>query len=104
MDTFAQVMMTDGAINVAHYSDPKLDALVTEAFATIDPATRLPILEELFLMSVASAAYIPWGMPVGYIYWWPWVTNFYGEKNTGTGHMQVDTLWIDAAMKKEMGY
>ncbi len=101
---FAEVMLTDGYINLPHYSNQYYDELVKQAFATVDSDERLPMLEELFLLTLEEVAFIPFGMQSNYVYWWPWVKNYYGERNVGCVTLTAETLWIDQKLKAEMGY
>ncbi len=101
---FAEVMLTDGYINLPHYSNPYYDELVKQVFETVDPDERRLIAEELFLLTLEEVAFIPFGMQSNYVYWWPWVKNYYGERNIGCVTLTAETLWIDQALKAEMGY
>jgi peptide/nickel transport system substrate-binding protein len=64
-----------GAINVAGYSDPGLDALVESALATFDPTLRRERLEGAVSRAVGDLAYLPllhivnsWACRAGLVY------------------------------------
>ncbi|GAI03338.1 unnamed protein product, partial [marine sediment metagenome] len=101
---FGDIMHTEGRHNFSHYSTPYYDELVETTFATVDPDERLPLLEELFSFVLEEVNAIPIGMQANYVYWWPWVKNYYGERNLGCVTLTAETLWIDQALKAEMGY
>jgi peptide/nickel transport system substrate-binding protein len=55
---------------------------------------------------VEKAPYIWLPTPYGYGAWWPWVKNYNGELRAGAerpGPIHA-RIWIDQALKKQMGY
>jgi peptide/nickel transport system substrate-binding protein len=95
----------NGSRNCALYNNPEFTEMLDKAIATFDDEERKEMLEELFVLAHDDAAYIPIAVYNTGNYWWPWVKNYYGEVNQQ--HFvqpPYDSLWIDQAMKKEMGY
>jgi peptide/nickel transport system substrate-binding protein len=95
----------NGARNGAMYDNPRFTALVDKAMETFDDKERTAIMEELFVMALDDAPYIPVAVYNVGNYWWPWVQNYFGEVNQQ--HFvqpPYDSLWIDQAMKKKMGH
>jgi peptide/nickel transport system substrate-binding protein len=90
--------------NYSMYSNPDFDELVAKAAVSTNEDERTEMLEELFVMALDDVPIIPLAMASQYTYWWPWVKNYYGERNATIIQPPVETLWIDQAMKKEMGY
>jgi len=86
------------------YSNKYFDELYDKAAATVDDAERKVMLEELFTIALDDAAYIPFAMPNQFCYWWPWVKNFYGETAYNWRNPPLDILWLDQALKADMGY
>jgi len=95
---------TMGPRNRCLYSDPDFDRLADQAMTMIDPAEREAILEELFVMALDDAGTIPIGTGAQYSCWWPWVKNYYGERNLTTLNPPSAQLSIDQDLKEEMGY
>ena len=51
-----------------------------------------------------QAYYVPRPTPYTYIFWWPWLKNYYGQANTNTiafGFLKY--LWIDRDLKEQLG-
>ena len=48
--------------------------------------------------------YIPIGASGRFVYWWPWVKNYYGEAMSGGTSVgpYMEHLWLDQALKAEM--
>lgn len=92
--------------NTPNYDNPEFGALRQQAGAAVDPAERAAILKEMSLMLMDDVAYIPIGASGRFVYWWPWVKNYYGEAMSGGTSVgpYMAHLWIDRALKAEMGY
>jgi peptide/nickel transport system substrate-binding protein len=92
--------------NTPNYDNPELAALTEQAKVTVDAAERDAILKEMALMVMDEVAYIPIGASGRFVYWWPWVKNFYGEAMSGGTSVgpYLEHLWLDRALKAEMGH
>ena len=90
--------------NYSMYSNPRIDKLAEQVAVLSDPADLEPVLQEMFIIALNEVAIIPLAMASQYTYWWPWVKNYYGERNATIIQPPVETLWIDQALKQEMGY
>jgi len=66
----------------------------------------VPIAKQLCIDLIDDCPYIAIGAPKQICYAWPWVKNYYGEVETGFINYEPmwERLWIDQAMKAEMGY
>jgi peptide/nickel transport system substrate-binding protein len=91
--------------NNALWTDPAMDKLCLEV-NTFDAAERDAIKAEAARIIVEEAVYIPICLPYEVTYWWPWVKNYYGEfETTYDASSNVEaSIWIDHALKEEMGY
>ncbi len=95
---------TDYPGNDIRYSNPYFDERLDEAARTVDTAERVTILEELFLLTLDDALGLPFSQPIKYTYWWPWIKNYYGEKQYWIHDPPYDMMWFDQALKAEMGF
>ena len=94
------------AWNTPNYDNPGFAALHEQAGVTVDAAERNAIIKEMALMLMDDVAYLPIGASGRFVYWWPWVKNYYGEAMSGgtsTGPYMAH-LWIDQSLKAEMGH
>jgi peptide/nickel transport system substrate-binding protein len=92
--------------NPSQWSDPALDAKITEMYRTRDEEKRVEMIREMTREIVDKAPYI-W-LPTPYVYtaWWPWVKNYAGELRAGAvrpGPIYA-RIWIDQELKKKMGH
>ena len=92
--------------NTPNYDNPGLAALTDKARMTVDAAERDAVLKEMALMVMGDVAYIPIGASGRFVYWWPWVKNYYGEAMSGGTSIgpYMEHLWLDQSLKSEMGY
>ena len=92
--------------NFANFYDEDFTAQYELALSTLDDAEASAILKELNVIGLDSAAYIPIGSPSSLRYWWPWVKNYYGEKDCGCFYMGplLAAIWLDQDLKAEMGF
>ena len=86
--------------------DPKLDALLDAAQATTSEEERQKLVKEADMYTMENHWFI-WGPKAGkYMAHQPWVVGFNGE--TWLGFMDritiLSRLWIDSALKAEMGH
>ena len=91
---------------VTGLDDPEYSALFAAAMAEMDYDKMSAMGRELFTMCIASATIIPLGDGHDITYVWPWVKNYFGEIETGfvsVGPIGA-RIWLDQALKQEMGY
>ena len=96
-----------GGWNDAIWTDPAYyDPLFVETSATLDLEERNRKWAQLARIVVEETAYVPLGIQYELSYWWPWVKNYYGESSTTfrSSSMVEAGIWIDQALKQEMGY
>ena len=104
--TFESYFSTGGSNNYSMYSNPEFDELLAKASTTIDEAERTALLEQMYLILQEDVPVIDFGFPVFRSYWWPWVKNYYGENTGGTGghgRTPFEMMWVDQALKTQMG-
>jgi len=92
--------------NMAHYYDPVFEDLVDNFNRALTVEEQNAYLKEASIVAISSAA--SFSLP-GYNIFrfaWPWVKNYEGETmsayKTTIGFHSI--LWLDQAMKAEMGY
>jgi peptide/nickel transport system substrate-binding protein len=92
--------------NLSFINDPAgTDKTIEEAFAKtdasmmVDMTTVYKVMKEIRPYIMQSAAVIPRPTPFSYNVWNPWLKNYYGFAPTGYKYS-----WIDADLKKAMGY
>ncbi|MBA7567169.1 Heme-binding protein A [subsurface metagenome] len=92
--------------NFANFYDEDFTTQYELALSKTDIAEQNAILKKLNVIGLDSAAYIPIGSPSSLRYWWPWVKNYYGEKDCGCFYFGplIATIWLDQDLKTEMGY
>lgn len=94
--------------NVAYIDDPYYDEVgkVIGADMVKNPEKYFRTMREAAVYELASA----WGIwfPARYTFnmWWPWVQNYYGVTWAGWANTNdlYKYMWVDEAMKKDMGY
>jgi len=97
------------AANTCHIFDPKIDTALESIRMTILKSGMLAGLKEAREL-VKYAVDQAYAVPVPYVYktnfWWPWVKNYTGERSVGYYNYPnfVPYIWVDQALKKEMGY
>ena len=104
--TIRKNFVTGQLWNPSLHSDPAFDAKMDEVFATRDENFRVERLRAMTIEILDAAPYV-W-LPTAYVYtaWWPWVKNYNGELRAGAvrpGPIYA-RIWIDAALKKSMGF
>ena len=84
---------------------PELDALLDAAQATTSEEERQMLVKEVDMYTVENQWWI-WGPKAGKYYAnQPWVIGFNGENWLGFMDRTIlDRLWIDSALKAEMGF
>ena len=92
--------------NTGVWSNQEYDELVDQIDGLMDDADRAQLFEQASLILLREAVLIPHNaLPEGH-YWWPWVKNYYGERNVADMEIPhiVSRAWIDQELKKEMGF
>ena len=101
-NTFANSSMID-IIGPAYIQESRIAS--QQAWLKGDYAGQARISKDLLGRVLYEAWAIPFPQKPTFVFWWPWVKNFYGALNvgafTGPGYQYV---WIDQALKKSMGY
>ncbi len=92
--------------NPSQYSDPEFDKKMAAVNAEPDERVRQVKVKLMVreILEKAPAIFLP--TPYAYTAWWPWVKNYGGELRAGSErpgpiHARV---WVDQAMKKQMGF
>ena len=99
-----------GTVHSSSYEDlhgiryPELDALLDAAQATASEEERQELVKEVDMYTMENHWWI-WGPKAGkYMAHQPWVIGFNGEVWLGfMGRTILARLWIDSALKAEMG-
>ncbi len=104
--TLRKSFLTGQTWNPAMYSKPDYDARIKKLHTLRDEEARIALARQLTVEILDEAPYL-W-LPIQYVYtaWWPWVKNYGGELRVGaqrSGPIYA-RLWIDQALKKEMGF
>ncbi|HEY95910.1 MAG TPA: ABC transporter substrate-binding protein [Dehalococcoidia bacterium] len=95
--------------NCAFYENPKTRAAYEECsqYVMKDADKTWQILRDItpfMLEQCVMGVYLP--IPYAYDMWWPWLQNWYGA--TRIGYWEPETTsryaWVDANMKRSMGY
>ncbi|MBI2980063.1 MAG: ABC transporter substrate-binding protein [Chloroflexi bacterium] len=98
---------TDTA-NIARVNDSYANQVYddTRADYIFDSPKLWPMMKEFFKYAIEQAWYIQFPAPATYHMWWPWVKNYHGEDYIGVSYRLgfVKWIWVDQALKKQMGY
>ena len=92
--------------NASQYSDPEFDKKMAAVFAEPDERVRQVKVKLMVREILDNAPEIFLPTPYAYTAWWPWVKNYDGELRVGAvkpGPVYA-RIWIDQAMKKQMGH
>jgi peptide/nickel transport system substrate-binding protein len=92
--------------NPSQWSDPAFDEKIRLLHLERDEAKRIEMIRAMTIEMLDNAPYV-W-LPIQYVYsaWWPWVKNYGGELRAGAvrpGPIYA-RIWVDQALKKEMGF
>ena len=71
-----------------------------------DVGKRITMIQDLTKQALSQAPYIFMPMPSSFTFWWPWVKNYAGEQAVGAQRNAPlwAHAWIDADLKKQMGF
>ena len=96
---------SDSAEDLPGIKNPELDALLDAAQATTSEEERQRLVKEVDMYTMENHWWI-WGPKAGkYMAHQPWVIGFNGEVWLGfMGRTILSRLWIDSALKAEMGF
>ena len=91
--------------NSANAQDPWVDAKVEAAQKAASRQEMEAIASELDMYGIEKFWTIWGGMGPGLVLAQPWVNGYSSELNLGSGQywLQYSRMWIDSALKKEMG-
>ena len=109
--TYARLLQVRGSTryNASYIDDPYIEETAiefSEVFNTLDE-DKLDAMHKEMMKYVLDQAYaIPFPDGMKYSFWWPWLKDYHGEIGPGYGNtnLWVRYVWIDQALKKEMGY
>ena len=98
-----------GMFNISMIDDPYINKCLDEVriLALKNSESAMDYYRENISKYCLDQAYgIPNIEGYYYVFWWPWLKNFSGERSVGYDdwHTYVKYLWIDQDLKKEMGY
>ena len=99
-----------GLGNIGMINDPKVNETMQRIRKTMitDEKAAMHIWREFMPYFLDQAFVIPRPLAPVYNFWWPWIKNYSGEIQIGYGLASFDTwtrwVWIDEALKREMGY
>ena len=101
-----KTFVTKQTWNPAQYSDSEFDKKMAAVYAEPDERVRQVKVKLMVreILDKAPAIFLP--TPYAYTAWWPWVKNYGGELRAGAerpGPIHA-RMWVDQAMKKQMGY
>jgi len=96
--------LTGEMYNTAMFSDPYFDETFYKAEKTPNPAEAKKIFKELNVYLIDKALYVILPTAYSYSYAWPWVKNWYGERNVSAGsagpvHARI---WLDLDLREKM--
>jgi len=98
---------TGNVRNWGRYSNSQADDLMHAASATFDVAEQNRLMRECGLIIMREVPIGTWTVDVEGFYWWPWLKNYFGEKNAcdhDSIYPLAARLWIDQGLKASMGY
>jgi len=98
---------TGEVLNFSDYSNKRVDELIDMMKAEMDIAEQNRLAKEAALIVLNEVSNVPLQPGLDGHYWWPWLKNYYGERNVRDwcGPQPIlAQIWIDQALKAEMGY
>ena len=92
--------------NLANFVDEYFTTQFDYALTVMGEAERDAIFKEIAVYANDQAPYLSLGSARDLRYQWPWVKNYYGEKDIGIFYFGplIARMWIDQDLKTEMGY
>jgi len=104
--TTTRVNFVSHTYNPAQWDDPKFGEMFAAASHERDDNKRYAMFHDMARNILRGVPYVFLPVPYYYGAWWPWVKNYNGETRAGaakTGPIYA-RLWIDQALKKQMGH
>lgn len=106
--SFERYAKTPGGTGVGRIDDPRnweVRAFIFDNYM-FNEQKVWPVLKEFFIYALDKAWMIHLPAPYQYVPWQPWVKSYSGESATGRGEYMGHPryLWIDQALKKQMGF
>ena len=98
--------LTPACCNMARVNDPELDAMIEAAESTTSIAEQQRLVKEVDMRLLEQQYYV-WGPKPGkYMAAQPWIKGYNGEVHFGpqNRHPIFARIWIDQALKQEMGF
>jgi peptide/nickel transport system substrate-binding protein len=92
--------------NPSQWNDPTFAAKMDAVYKEPDEDKRKVMVRDMTREILDKAPYLWLPTPYNYTAWWPWVKNYGGELRAGSvrpGPIYA-RIWVDQAMKKQMGY
>ncbi len=89
------------------YSNARVDELGALIQKERDANEAARMAQEALLLVLEEVAVVPLYPGSDGHFWWPWLKNYYGERNVGDWGNPMPILahvWIDQDLKAEMGY
>ena len=100
-------LRTDAILNWPMYSNPEVDELADLALVEKDFDEQMRLTKEAMLIMMPEAPLVSLDPNIDGHFWWPWLKNYYGERNVGdyTNPWPILAhIWIDQDLKLDMGY
>ena len=97
----------DGSgLGATYKTGEPLDIEEHATLSEMDPTKFSADVKQTCQDMLADAGYVPFADPYLINCYWPWLKNYYGEIDAGYNNQVplVSRIWIDAALKKSLGY
>ncbi len=100
------LLKSEAWLNYSRYSNKRVDQLSDLISAEMDPAKQDAYIKEAAVIATAEVSAIGAYLMPQADYWWPWVKGYYGEVSIEDGSFGGLSayIWIDQALKKQMGH
>jgi len=98
---------TPAVFNWGRYSNPDADVLIAKAMAAMDVDEQMRYGDEALQLMWPEVPRICIQPGTEGWFWWPWIKNYYGERNVQDYTNPWPVLahaWVDQDLKAEMGY
>jgi ABC-type transport system substrate-binding protein len=92
--------------NWAVWEDAEFEAMYSEASSEMDATVRNALVKDASLILLENVPYLPLNPTAERHWWWPWIKNYYGEKNAHDYCISpiLAHAWLDQDLKTAMGY
>ena len=97
---------TGNYINYSNWTNERFDELVVEFVGFMSDEERALLISEAALIFTRNVSVIPTNANPDAHFWWPWIKNYYGERNVADQEWIaiLSRAWLDLDLKAEMGY